>query len=174
MTAAHDRRGSSDALPGLVGRLGRRISVVADAVCGMLFAAVFVIFCYKIARRYLPPHDAVAWADEVSVILFIWIVFLANGFVVEERRQISFDLLHRNLSPRGQRRMEIARMLLVGGIFLAAVVGSFDYILFLWREKTPVLQARLDVIYICFGFYMVAVIVRYAVGIAQRALQRQG
>jgi TRAP-type C4-dicarboxylate transport system permease small subunit len=154
-------------------RLGSGIMHAADAVCAAMFVGVFLIFSYKIARRYVPPQDAVAWADEVSVILFIWIVFIANAFIVDDRRQISFDLIHRNLSARGQRVIEIIRMLLVGGIFAAAVAGAFDYILFLWRERTPVLQLRLDYVYICFGIFMLAVLARYAVRTAGLLLQRK-
>ena len=61
-----------------------------------MFAAVFLIFNYKIVMRYL-GHDAVAWADEVSVMLFIWIIFWANAFVVRDRAP---DQLRSALSPR--------------------------------------------------------------------------
>ena len=125
-----------------------------------MFAAVFVIFCYKILRRYL-AGDAVAWGDEVCVVLFIWIVFLANAFVVDDKKQIAFDLLIDRLSPRARRRVEIARILLVGGILVAALPGAVDYTLFLWRERTPVLLWRLDIVYACFAVFIAAVIVRY-------------
>jgi TRAP-type C4-dicarboxylate transport system permease small subunit len=104
----------------------------------------------------------VAWADEISVVLFVWIVFLANGFVVEDRRQIAFDLIHRNLSDRWQRVIEIARNLLVGGILIYSLPGAIDYIAFLWRERTPVLRWRLDFVYACFGLFLIAVLLRMA------------
>ncbi len=132
---------------------------VAESLCGAMFAAVFVVFVYKIVMRYA-AHDAVAWADEVSVVLFIWIVFLANSAVVEDRRQITFDLLYRHVGPRTQRALAILRVVLIGGIFAAALPGSLDYIAFLWRERTPVLLWRLDIVYACFGVFMVAILVR--------------
>lgn len=145
--------------------LGRGIVRAAEALCAAMFAGVFVVFVYKIVMRYA-AHDAVAWADEVSVVLFIWIVFLANGFVVEDRRQISFDLFYRHLGPAGQRVIAVVRTLLIGGIIAAALPGSLDYIAFLWREKTPVLLWRLDLVYACFGAFLVAVLLRYAVRLA--------
>ena len=36
----------------------------------------------------------------------------------------------------------------------------FGYITFLWRERTPVMEWRLDFIYACFMVYWVAVCVR--------------
>ncbi len=142
--------------------LARAIIRVADAVCAAMFAAVFVVFVYKIVMRYA-AGDAVAWADEVSVVLFIWIVFLANGFVVEDRRQIAFDLLYRHVGAGMQRGIGIFRILLVGGIVAAALPGAVDYIAFLWRERTPVLLWRLDFVYACFGVFLVATLVRLLV-----------
>jgi TRAP-type C4-dicarboxylate transport system permease small subunit len=132
---------------------------LANLVSGTMFAAVFLIFNYKIITRYL-EHDEAAWADEVSVILFIWIIFWANAFLVRDKEQITFDLVYRQ-APDGMKRwMALARLVLIGGIFLWALPGTVDYLLFLWRERTPVLGLRLDVIYSCFGLFLAAVIVR--------------
>ena len=61
-----------------------------------------------------------------------------------------------------KRWMALARLVLIGGIFPWALPGSVDYLLFLWRERTPVLGLRLDVIYSCFGLFLAAVILRAA------------
>lgn len=130
-----------------------------------MFAVVFLIFNYKIATRYL-GHDEAVWADEVSVILFIWIIFWAAAFLMRDRDQITFDLAYRPLPDRAKRGFAIARHLLIGGIFLASLYGSLDYILFLWRERTPVLGLRLDWVYSCFGLFLVAVCVRSLAALA--------
>jgi len=152
----------------MLARAGSAVAKGAEWLCSALFAAVFLVFVYKIVMRYA-AHDAVAWADEVSVVLFIWIVFLANGLVVEDRRQIAFDLLYRHVPAKAQRVLGIARSLLIGGIFLAALPGAVDYIAFLWRERTPVLLWRLDIVYACFGVFMAAVVVRLAARLARLA-----
>ena len=151
----------ADAIAGRSARWAARARRLANLVSGTMFAAVFLIFNYKIITRYL-EHDEAAWADEVSVILFIWIIFWANAFVVRDREQITFDLAYRPLPDRGKRVMALARLVIVGGIFAAALPGSLDYIAFLWRERTPVLNLRLDIIYSCFGLFLVAVVVRSA------------
>jgi TRAP-type C4-dicarboxylate transport system permease small subunit len=147
--------------PHFVARIGAAIARVADALTNLMFVGVFLAFIYKIVMRYA-FGDAVAWADEVTVVLFIWIVFIADGFVVDDRRQISFDLIYRHLTERSQRRIAAARIVLVGGIFLYALPAAVDYILFLWRERTPVLRLRLDYVYACFAVFMLAVIIRMA------------
>ena len=70
----------------------------ATLVAALMFSCVFVAFIYKIVMRYA-AGDAVAWADEISVVLFVWIIFWANAFVVDDRRQITFDLVVRLLPP---------------------------------------------------------------------------
>src|SRR6202021_3425779 len=139
--------------------LGSRLRTLADWTACAMFAAVFVIFNYKIFTRYF-EHDEAVWADEVLVILFIWIIFWANSFLVRDKEQITFDLVYRLLPATAQRYTTLARGVLVGGIFAWALPGSLDYIGFLWREHTPVLNLPLDYVYACFGLFMLAVIAR--------------
>ena len=63
-----------------------------------------------------------------------------------------------------ERAAALARYLLIGGVFAWAAPGSLDYIAFLWREHTPVLNLPLDYVYACFGIFLIAVIVRSAWG----------
>lgn len=139
--------------------LAARLLQIADWIAAAMFAAVFLIFNYKIFTRYFEHSEAV-WADEVLVILFIWIIFWAQAFVVRDRDQITFDLIYRLLPARGRRAAALARHALVGGVFLWSLPGSLGYIRFLWREHTPVLNLPLDVVYSCFGLFLVAVVVR--------------
>src|ERR1700704_7012905 len=108
----------------------------ATLVAALMFACVFVAFIYKIVMRYA-SGDAVAWADEISVVLFVWIIFWANAFLVEDRRQIRFDLVVGLLASPWRRAAAIARLLVVGGLFLWALPGVLDYIAFLWRGSPP-------------------------------------
>jgi TRAP-type C4-dicarboxylate transport system permease small subunit len=139
---------------------------IADWVASAMFAAVFVIFNYKIFTRYF-EHDEAVWADEVLVILFIWIIFWAQAFVVRDRDQISFDIVVRLLPAQGKRFAALLRHLLIGGVFLWALPGSLGYIRFLWREHTPVLNLPLDWVYSCFGVFLIAVIARSLLGARQ-------
>jgi TRAP-type C4-dicarboxylate transport system permease small subunit len=146
--------------------IGAKLRQLADWIACAMFAAVFVIFNYKIFTRYF-EHDEAVWADEVLVILFIWIIFWANAFLVRDREQITFDLVYRLLPATTQRYTALTRAVLVGGIFAWALPGSLDYIGFLWREHTPVLNLPLNAVYACFGIFLVAVIVRSTVSAAK-------
>jgi TRAP-type C4-dicarboxylate transport system permease small subunit len=144
---------------GTLERAGAALQRAARLVAGLMFAGVFLVFLYKIVMRYT-FHEALAWGEEVSVILFIWIIFWANAFLVRDKEQITFDLVYRLFPATTQRTIALARAVIVGGIFAWALPGSLDYIGFLWREHTPVLNLPLDIVYSCFGIFLVAVIVR--------------
>ncbi|SEC55146.1 TRAP-type C4-dicarboxylate transport system, small permease component [Rhizobiales bacterium GAS191] len=151
---------------GVLRQAGGALERAARLVAGLMFAGVFLVFLYKIVMRYA-FHEALAWGEEVSVILFIWIIFWANAFILRDKEQISFDLLYHRMPPAGRRLMAILRQLLIGGIMAAALPGALDYIGFLWRERTPVLGLRLDLVYSCFGIFLIAVIVRSLWGIGR-------
>jgi TRAP-type C4-dicarboxylate transport system permease small subunit len=65
-----------------------------------------------------------------------------------------------NLAPKRQRLM-----LLIGNaafvvLMLAALPGMVDYTLFLWREKTDMLEMRLDFVYAIFPIFFIAIVAR--------------
>jgi TRAP-type C4-dicarboxylate transport system permease small subunit len=161
MQGGDSERCGTSGIKSQVRQITQLVSRCVEALTVAMFVLVFIAFIYKIVMRYA-VGDAVAWADEVSVVLFIWMVFLANGFVLEDRRQIVFDLIHRNLSPRAQHAIEIIRGLLVCSIIVCGFPGAIDYTAFLWRERTPVLRWRLDIVYACFALFLLAVVARSA------------
>lgn len=140
----------------------------ANVVAALMFAAVFMLFCVKIGMRYF-LHNELAWTDEVAIILFIWIIFWANAFLLSDADHIRFDLVLHMVGPRTRRLMAVGRALLVGGLFLYALPETLDYILFLWRERTPVLGLKLDYVYMCFGVFVATVPLRAAWLLVQMA-----
>jgi len=127
---------SSTSKTSWITRVARKLSVIANLVCVVLFALVFLSFCLKIVARSMNYN--VQWADDFSIILFLWILFLANGLVVRNEQQITFDLIYKHLHGRIKRWVLGLRTSLVVGIFIAATPGSIDYILFCGaREPLP-------------------------------------
>jgi TRAP-type C4-dicarboxylate transport system permease small subunit len=139
----------------------RTLHRAAGAVAGLMFASVFLIFMLKVVLRYSLSIQ-LAWADELCAVLFVWIIFWANAFLVPDRDQIRFDLVVKMLPPRGQRIADAVRTIILGGIVAAALPGAIGYILFLANQRTPVLELRLDLVYACFGLFLAAVVIRAA------------
>jgi TRAP-type C4-dicarboxylate transport system permease small subunit len=132
---------------------------------------MFGLFVYKLVLRYA-FGITVAWADELGVILFIWVIFWTGAFVLSDRDQIVFDLVYKALPAPLQRGVALFRLLLIGGLFAAAAPTIYDYLRFLMRTQTPVLRWPLGWVYSCFALLIAGVIARSAIGIV--ALCRAG
>ena len=73
---------------------------------------------------------------------------------------MAFDLLHGALPEQPRRIVSLIAAAVVGVALLAALPKIGGYILFLWRERTPALQWRLDYVYACFVLFIAAAGVR--------------
>ena len=132
---------------------------LAEAVSTLSLGVVFVLFIYGVGMRYL-LNRPVSWTVEAVTVLMVWSVLWTGAFVLRWSEHISFDIVFVNLAPKRQRLM-----LLVGNtafvvLMLAALPGMVDYTLFLWREKTDMLEMRLDFIYAIFPTFFIAIVVR--------------
>jgi TRAP-type C4-dicarboxylate transport system permease small subunit len=140
----------------------RRAAVAAaGAGAALLIAAVFVAILVGVARRYLFGVPLV-WIDELSTVLFVWSIFCAGAFAVGLREHVSFDLVHQALPPRVASLLWRAVCVIVAVALLAALPKLWNFVAFLWRERTPALQWRLDYVYSCFILFVAAAALRFA------------
>ena len=142
-----------------MGRALRVLAKTAEAASAAAFAAMFLLFLAGVFGRYL-LNSPLVWSDELIMIIFLWVVFLTEAFVITEREQVTFDGIYELVGVRWRRAILAAGALLIAVMFLAALPTVFGYVGFLWRERTPALQWRLDFVYLCFVVFWVAVIVR--------------
>ena len=131
----------------------------AEWIVALLFGAIVLTFGANIVARYLFSRPII-WADELVVVLLIWVTFLTTALVTQEREQVIFDLVYERLSPAGRRVMLIVGSALLAGILAAALPAVISYTAFLWRERTNVLEWRLDWVYSCFAFFLIVLVVR--------------
>ena len=143
-----------------------RIRVLAAILTTVLFAAIFLIFLLAIFMRYV-IQQPVAWADELNIILLLWVMFIAGALVLRDNEHVAFDIAWNAAPPKGRRLMGIVAALAFGGLFLAALPGTWSYISFLWRERTTVLEWRLDLVYACYLIFFIAVIVRFGASLVR-------
>ena len=131
----------------------------AEWISVAMFFAIFVLFIAAVVMRYVfaRPLD---WVDESILILFLWTTFLTEALVLSEREQVTFDVVYDICGPVGRRGIGLASSLIITAMFLAAMPTVFSYITFLWRERTSVMEWRLDFIFSCFMVYWVAICVR--------------
>jgi TRAP-type C4-dicarboxylate transport system permease small subunit len=132
---------------------------LAAAISIYSMGLVFALFIFGIGMRYIFNHP-ISWVDEVVTVLSVWSVFWTAAFVLRWPDHISFDIIYVNQNPARQRLMLLVVNLAFAAFMLAALPGMIDYTLFLWREKTDMLEMRLDFVYAIFPIFLMAIVVR--------------
>ena len=124
-----------------------------------------------VARRYVFGAP-LSWTDELSAVLFVWTVFWTAAFAVPLREHVAFDLVLDALPASLRRGIAIGASLAVGVALLAALPKTVEFVAFLWRERTPALQWRLDYVYACFPLFMGAAALRFLWQVLRLCLRR--
>ncbi|WP_119274401.1 TRAP transporter small permease [Taklimakanibacter deserti] len=130
----------------------------AELMAAAMFATMFLAFMAQILSRYV-FNVPLSWTLEVCSIAYIWVIFWSCDILLSERQHIIFDVLYKKFPPRPRRWVAIANTAAIGLTFLAALPGILDYIAFLGRRHTMVLHVPFDIVYSCFGIFMIAAIV---------------
>ncbi len=144
----------------------------ANWVGGGLFVALFGVFIVQITARF-GLNKPLAWTDEAAVILYVWVILWATATMVPQREHVAFDLIWNSVGTGARRAMQITGNLLVGTLALVALPASWDYVRFMAREGTPVLDVPLFWVYVPFVLMLLALVLRCGFAVWQ-ALRRQG
>ena len=84
----------------VIARALRVLAKAAEAASAAAFAAMFVLFLVGIFARYVLARP-LAWTDELIMVIFLWLVFLTEALVIEEREQVTFDGVYDLMGERG-------------------------------------------------------------------------
>jgi TRAP-type C4-dicarboxylate transport system permease small subunit len=144
---------------GGAGRLSRRLKRGAELAAALMFAAMFGAFVIQVVTRYV-LHDPAGWTSELATLAYVWVVFFAAAFILGEREHIAFDMLYHAAPPAGRRILAIAQSLILLLTFLVVLPGTFDYVTFMSRERTWILQIPFSLAFACFLVFVVMVILR--------------
>jgi TRAP-type C4-dicarboxylate transport system permease small subunit len=107
------------------------------------------------------------WTDELAVVLYVWIILWACATMVPTREHVMFDLVWHAASHRTRRLMAMVGHLLLGGLSLWALPACWDYVSFMSREATPVLDIPFSLVFLPFVLLLVSLVIRSAWGLHQ-------
>jgi len=136
------------------------LSARAENLACLMLATMFVAFILQITFRYALSLPT-GWTNELSVVLWIWLVLFGSAFVTREREEIRFDLIYGAVSGKPRRVLGLicaGILVVLFGISLPAVV---DYVTFMKVESSAYLKIRFDYLYSIYVVFAVAMIVRY-------------
>lgn len=111
------------------------IVVLASCLIGSLLISVF--FRYVVGQ-------ALSWPEEISLILFAWLVLLAGSLGVREEFHVRLTIIAGRLPGPARRVLDQAIVLLVIGFGAILVYSGYDLIERTARHLTPTLRLPLD------------------------------
>jgi TRAP-type C4-dicarboxylate transport system permease small subunit len=132
----------------------------AENFLAALLAVMFAAFLLQIVFRYL-LNLPVGWTSELTVVTWLWGVLWGAAFVVSEREEVRFDLVHGAMGARTRRIAGLCTGVAIVALYALSLPATLDYVRFMKVERTAYLKVRFDHLYSIYVLFVVAVIVRY-------------
>jgi TRAP-type C4-dicarboxylate transport system permease small subunit len=139
----------------------RHLAVAADAALAAAFAVMFLLFGLQVAGRYL-WSGSLLWTEEVIRILYIWIIFCAVATSVRWHSHVSIDFVVTAAGDLARRGFLLVTRALVLIAFLWVLPGTLDYLAFIMRIPTGVLELPTGLVFACFAIFNIGVPIKLA------------
>jgi C4-dicarboxylate transporter DctQ subunit len=151
----------------------------AEAVAAAMMAAMFATFIVQITIRYTARLEWLAeafpflepshfgWTLEFCLLMWVWLVFWGNAFVVRQRDHVTFDILYQWVNPGLRRWFAIVAGLVIAIGLLASVEPTWSKFHILRLKSTATLSElfgswiRMRDIYSIYILFLAAVAGRY-------------
>lgn len=119
-------------------RRAERVFVrVNQAVIGAMMVAMFALVFTNVVTRY-GLGFSIAWAEEVSSFLMIWITYIGAGLALRQGRHVAIELFQDMLPPPMCRAVRAVLGLAILGFLGFLVYLGFRFVVFGWAQDTPV------------------------------------
>lgn len=127
-----------------------------------MLAAIFGVFLVQIAARYL-FNIPIGWTVEVSLTLWLWLVFWGGGFCLRASDHIRFDMLYLSVGRKTQRIFGAIAAVMIIAAFAVSFPPTVDYVWFYKIKRSNTLGIRLHYVFGIYLMFMVVIIARYGV-----------
>jgi C4-dicarboxylate transporter DctQ subunit len=160
----------------------------AQATAAAMMAAMFATFVLQIVVRYsarlewLPERFPIldptlyGWTLEFCLLLWVWLIFWGNAFVVRAQDHVTFDILFFAVRPSIRRWFMIISGVAICVALALSIEPTWSKFYILRLKKTATLSnlfgdwIRMRDIYAIYIFFLIAVSLRYAFA-AYRAIR---
>lgn len=134
---------------------------LGEGVAAAMLGVMFLTFLLQIFSRYV-MEQPFGWTLELCLVLWVWIVFFGNAFVVRERDHVSFDILYLSVPPGPRKVMALVSAFCIAVALAWSFLPTWDWIDFLKIKKSATLKIPMRTIYSIYAVFLVVVALRYA------------
>jgi TRAP-type C4-dicarboxylate transport system permease small subunit len=138
----------------------KRLRQGAEVVAAAAFALLFLTFVVQVTMRFVFDRP-LAWSDELIVILYIFVVFWTAATLLKEKDHVMLDLVYEALPAGGKRIFALVGAALTAVLLLELLPQAWDYVRFMHRERTPVLDIPFSYVFAPFLLFVALIAWRY-------------
>ncbi|MCV2864866.1 TRAP transporter small permease [Albidovulum sediminicola] len=155
-------------------RLATIFARLTEGVAALMMAAMFATFLIQIAVRYVagsewfiarlghlvdPVHFG--WTLEFCLVMWLWIVFWGNAFVVRDRDHVTFDILYLWVRPGVRKWLAVIGAAIIAAALLLSIGPTWDKLRILRLKSSATLPVKMLPIYSIYFVFLAAVGLRY-------------
>jgi TRAP-type C4-dicarboxylate transport system permease small subunit len=132
----------------------------AENVLAAMLAIMFIAFIIQIIFRYL-VNLPIGWTQEITVIMWIWLVLWGAAFVVRETEEVRFDILYATATSKARRVMCVITAVALVVLYSISLPAVVDYVAFMRVERSAYLKIRFDFLFSIYVVFAIAAVLRY-------------
>lgn len=115
------------------------INVLLKYIVSVMFIALAVLVFFQVITRFVIDYP-LAWSEEISKYLMIYIVFLGSALAVKNRQHIAIDFLTEIVSPANNRRLNGLVLIISSIFFIILTYFGFVLTITVLDQATPTLR----------------------------------
>ncbi len=131
-----------------------------EAAAAFMLAGIFAVFLLQIASRYI-LNIQMGWTVEVSLTLWLWLVFWGGAFCLRASDHIRFDMLYLSVNRPTQRIFGALAAVMIIIAFAISFLPTLDYVSFYKIKRSNTLGIRLHYVFAVYLIFMLVIMARY-------------
>jgi TRAP-type transport system small permease protein len=131
----------------MLARLERVLVAANRAALGLMMLAMTALVFANVVTRY-GFGFSIAWVEEVSLYLMIWIAYLGAGLALREGRHVAIELVQDRLPAAAVPWVRAVVGLAVLTFLACVALLGLRFALFAMDQETPVLNIPLGIPYL--------------------------
>ena len=137
----------------------KAIETIINRILSVLFFVIFFCFLLQIFMRYVINHP-LSWTLELTIMAYLWTIFLGSSFVLKRSEHVRFGIVYDLVPVKVKMVFDVISDLIVIVFFALSLKPTYDYVVFLHRQKTPMLEIPFSFVYSVFIIFMVSYSIR--------------
>jgi TRAP-type C4-dicarboxylate transport system permease small subunit len=141
-SAVADPSGAEEHGPRIELTTGKRTGVlqrIAELLLGACLIALVALVTYAVVARYI-LNQSIAFSDELSRLLFIWLVFLGSAVALQREEHLGVRLLHKRMPPRLRRAVDLGGGVATLALTLVLLWQGIDATRQVGFQRLPVMR----------------------------------